>query len=296
MGSLNPRLLMLVVVIDLSRILDTLAGLLAWLYRQEREPLGRVWEPYLTEQDRAHIVKRPRQPTPLGVHPALLSIDNYRNALGDEPRPLLEAIESWPSSTGLAGWRAIEQTKYLLTAVRSRKLPVIHATQVTEEECGIPGWSFFRSPGGWEAQRGHRGWDAIRDRIATRSERLQTMSAADRGRYIRRYEIVDEVAPVEGEVVLKKAAPSAFWNTPLATHLATMQVDTVIVVGESTSGCIRASVVDAASERLPVIVVEDCVYDRHEASHAINLFDMHRKYAEVLSLEETLDYINGLPA
>lgn len=75
-----------------------------------------------------------------------------------------------------------------------------------------------------------------------------------------------------------------------------MEVDTLVVAGESTSGCVRASVVDAASERLPVIVAEECVYDRHEAPHAINLFDMHRKYADVLPLSETMTYLRGLPA
>ena len=88
--------------------------------------------------------------------------------------------------------------------------------------------------------------------------------------------------------MLRKTAPSAFWGTPLAAHLNLHQIDTLIVCGEATSGCVRASVVDAASYRYRVQVVEECVFDRHEATHALNLFDMHQKYADVISLDETL--------
>lgn len=257
--------------------------------------MARVWDAYLTDRDKAHIALRDRAPTPLGQRPALLSIDNYRNVLGDKPEPLLEAVERWPASCGLEGWDAIEKTKSLLALFRERNWPVAHATQITEEATGFPNWNFFRSPGGWDAQRGQHGWKALRDRAAGLRARLEAMDPEQRERYERRYEIAEEVAPIDGEVIVGKNAPSAFWNTPLAAHLMTMQVDTLVVVGESTSGCVRASVVDAAAYRLPVVVVEDCVYDRHEAAHAINLFDMHRKYAEVWPLEQTLEYLRELP-
>jgi nicotinamidase-related amidase len=68
-------------------------------------------------------------------------------------------------------------------------------------------------------------------------------------------------------------------------------VDTIITCGESTSGCVRASVVDGCTNRYRMIVVEECVFDRHETTHAINLFDMHQKYADVLPLAEVLDYL-----
>ena len=63
------------------------------------------------------------------------------------------------------------------------------------------------------------------------------------------------------------------------------------MVGESTSGCVRASVVDAAANRYRVVVVEECVFDRHEAAHAINLFDMDQKYADVMSLADVLEWL-----
>jgi len=94
---------------------------------------------------------------------------------------------------------------------------------------------------------------------------------------------------------LCKNSPSAFNGTPLENHFAHLGVDTVIVVGESTSGCVRASVVDAASRRYRVMIAEEGVFDRTEAAHAINLFDMDEKYADVLPLAEIEDYLRNLP-
>jgi hypothetical protein len=95
-------------------------------------------------------------------------------------------------------------------------------------------------------------------------------------------------------VVLAKTASSAFFDTPLMSHLHGLGIDTLIVGGESTSGCVRASVVDAASYRFRTIVVEECVYDRHEAAHAINLFDMDQKYADVIATDAVLSYLETL--
>jgi nicotinamidase-related amidase len=105
----------------------------------------------------------------------------------------------------------------------------------------------------------------------------------------RRNNIIDEVAPIAGEAVLHKSSPSAFWGTPLMGHLNYLGVDTIITCGESTSGCVRASVVDGCTNRYRMIVVEECVFDRHQATHAINLFDMNQKYADVLPLAEVLE-------
>ena len=108
-------------------------------------------------------------------------------------------------------------------------------------------------------------------------------------------EIVKEIAPEKGEVVVRKQKPSAFFGTPLMSMLNEVHADTVLVTGTTTSGCVRASVIDAFSYNYNVAVVEECTFDRGQASHKINLFDMHMKYADVVSLEETLDYVRGLP-
>jgi nicotinamidase-related amidase len=184
----------------------------------------------------------------------------------------MEAIKTWPSSCGMAGWNALPHIQKLLAASRAAKIPVIHITMLAN--AGMPGWSeaIHRAEGG----RGGPTLDA---------------AALDRKR--RGPEIVDEVAPIEGETVLRKTAPSAFWGTPLAGQLNHLGVDTLIVAGESTSGCVRASVVEAVSYRYRVQVVEECVFDRHQAPHAINLFDLHQKYADVIPLEEALTHLRA---
>ena len=90
---------------------------------------------------------------------------------------------------------------------------------------------------------------------------------------------------------MHKSSPSAFWGTPLAGHLSYLGIDTIITTGESTSGCVRASVVDGCTNRYRMIVVEECVFDRHQATHALNLFDMNQKYADVLPLGVVLEYM-----
>jgi nicotinamidase-related amidase len=74
-----------------------------------------------------------------------------------------------------------------------------------------------------------------------------------------------------------------------------VHADSVLITGTTTSGCVRASVIDAFSYNLKVTVVEECVFDRGQASHKINLFDMAMKYADVISLNETIEYVRGLP-
>jgi nicotinamidase-related amidase len=109
-------------------------------------------------------------------------------------------------------------------------------------------------------------------------------------------EIVAEVAPIAGEVVIEKTAPSAFQGTPLQFHLTSLGIDTLICCGETTSGCVRASVVDAATARYRVGVVSECVFDRTEASHFMNLYDMHQKYADVVGLEMAKAYLREFAA
>jgi nicotinamidase-related amidase len=225
----------------------------------------RIWDAFLTEQDRARGARQPAQRKGAGHRPAVLLVDLYRWVFGDEPAPLLEAIETWPGSTGLSGWEALPHIQRLLGEARRLGIPVVHISGSD----GMPGW---RDP---------------HPRHTTEAPAL-----AERRR--RRYDIVDEVAPIEGEVVLRKVAPSAFWGTPLVGHLINLGVDTVVVAGESTSGCVRATCVDAKSYRFRVLIPEPCVFDRDQASHAINLYDLDQKYADVLPLEEVLDYLAGV--
>jgi nicotinamidase-related amidase len=98
----------------------------------------------------------------------------------------------------------------------------------------------------------------------------------------------------EDIVVVKKGA-SAFFGTNVAALLAAHHADTVVVCGATTSGCVRASVVDSMQYGFQTLVVRDCVGDRAQGPHEANLFDMQAKYADVISLDEALDYVAGVP-
>jgi maleamate amidohydrolase len=106
------------------------------------------------------------------------------------------------------------------------------------------------------------------------------------------YTIIPELAPEPGEVLLKKSSPSPFFGTPLLGHLIEHGIDTLIVVGESTSGCVRSTVVDGHTHRFRMVVAEEGVFDREEASHAMNLYDMHMKSANVMPVAEVLSLMS----
>jgi nicotinamidase-related amidase len=226
--------------------------------------MARIWDPFLTEADRAYDAQNPTfsDKRGLGRRPALLLIDLYRLAFGDRPEPLLEAVRHNRSHLGMAGWNALPHLRRLLDAARAAGILVIHVTREVE----LSEWREVGQP----------------DRAP---------SVAERAERERQYAVIDELAPLPGEPVLRKRSASVFGSTAIASILVQLKVDTVIIAGESTSGCVRAAVVDARDLRYPVVVPEECVFDRTEASHAINLYDMHRKYAHVLSLAETLEYL-----
>jgi nicotinamidase-related amidase len=106
------------------------------------------------------------------------------------------------------------------------------------------------------------------------------------------HEIADAVKPVPGDVVVTKSKPSAFFGTPLASMLTYLGIDSVIVTGMVTSGCVRATVIDAFSHNYRVIVPLECVADRSPTSHQVNLFDIDMKYADVLPLADVVAHFN----
>ncbi len=227
----------------------------------------RVWDRFLTEQDQASLAGKAPRRVGFGERPALLLIDLYRWVFGDKPEPLLESIKNWPGSCGLAGWNALPHIQTLLAKAREVDIPIVHITGL--DGVGLEPWSVRR-----ESKRANMNPEAL--------ERTR-----------RKFDIVDELKPVPGETLLRKSSPSAFWGTPLVGHLNFLGVDTIITCGESTSGCVRASVVDGCTNRFRMIVAEECVFDRHEACHAVNLFDMNQKYADVLPLAEVVAYLDA---
>jgi maleamate amidohydrolase len=225
----------------------------------------RVWDSFITAQDKASLGDRPHQVWGYGERPALLCVDLYRWVFGDRRQPLLEAMKTWPGSCGEAAWDAIPHVERLLGAARAARIPVVHATKMSPYTSGIAAWSEKPAANRTAAKPDGNKWD-----------------------------IIDEAAPLPGETVIYKAAPSAFFGTLLMAQLNALDVDSLIICGESTSGCVRATVVDGRSNRFKMTVVEEAVFDRHQATHAINLFDMHEKYADVLGIDEVVAHLNAL--
>lgn len=201
-----------------------------------------------------------------GERPALLVVDVTYEFVGDKPEPVLDSIKKFPNSCGEAGWRAMEHIRDLLAECRELGLPVFY-TKGMDARSAIT--------------RGAWGW-----KKAASSE--STVGSNPIGN-----QIPDLIAPRPGETVIQKTKPSAFFGSPLASYLTHLKVDTVVVTGTTTSGCIRATVLDAFSNNFRSIVVEEAVFDRGELSHKMNLFDMNAKYADVISAEETRAYLRS---
>lgn len=232
----------------------------------------RVWDAFLTAADKASLSERPHRVWSYGERPALVLIDLYRWVFGNRKQPMPEAIKEWPGTCGPQAWDALPHLQRLLGAARAAGIPVVHLTGLHTQDSGVASWA--EAPG------------------RTRSVIASDPAMAERLR--RRFDIVDEVAPLPGEAVLRKAAPSGFFGTLLMSHLNAHNVDGIVLVGESTSGCVRATCIDGRAYRFNMTVVEECVFDRHEAPHAINLFDMHEKYADVLGVDEVVAHLQSL--
>ena len=107
------------------------------------------------------------------------------------------------------------------------------------------------------------------------------------------FDIFPDFAPEPGEVVITKQRASAFYGTPIAAHLTQLGVQSLIVIGESTSGCVRASTVDGYSAGYHMTLVEECCFDRSEISHKVNLFDLHHKYADVMKVADVIGSLDA---
>lgn len=231
----------------------------------------RIWDKFLTERDaRVFAASGYGALADWGKRPALLVVDVNYAFTGEKSMPILESIEKWRNSCGEDGWQAIPVIRTLLDMCRAKGIPIIYTTG----EGRADGWD----RGGWQ-------WKNSRN-----AERPVTEKGGVDGNAI-----VAEIAPGERDIVVKKQKPSGFFGTSLHSYLTLLQCDSVIIAGTTTSGCVRATVIDAFSNNFRVTVVEDACFDRSQASHAINLCDMHAKYANVLDAAIVLKYLSGLP-
>ncbi|MBO38008.1 MAG: hydrolase [Rhodospirillaceae bacterium] len=233
----------------------------------------RIWNKFLTERDKQVFEKSGfGAEAGFGKRPALLVIDVSYNFCGDRPEPILESIKRFHNSCGEYAWEALPHIKMLIDKCHEKKIPVIYTTGTVRED----GWD----AGGWAWKNSRTDEDVTAPK----------MSGFNRDGN----EIMDEIAPSPQDIVIYKHKPSAFSGTPLSGFLNDLGADSLLVTGTTTSGCVRASVIDAFSNNYRVSVVEEGCFDRSQASHAINLCDMHAKYADVVTTEDALAYVNGL--
>ncbi len=229
-----------------------------------------VWNRFLTERDRQVFAAGgfgARQG--FGKRPAVLVVDVNYHFCGDKPQPILESIKRWRASCGAEAWDGIKAIRRLLDAARERGLPIIYTTGK-------------RRADNWDA--GSWAW-----------KNLRVTECIDNGG-LDGNTIVPDIAPQPSDLVIIKTKPSAFFGTPLLSFLVRLGADSIVLAGTTTSGCVRASAVDAFSNNYRVAVVEEGCFDRSQASHALSLCDLHAKYADVVTLEETIRFIRSLPA
>jgi maleamate amidohydrolase len=192
-----------------------------------------------------------------GNTPALLIID-FVQAYLEPSSPLYAGVE-----------QARADCERLLQAARTAGIPVIH-TNVGYQPGGRDGGVFFRKV------------PALRCFEAGAEPALAAFAPG--------------LEPIAGETVITKQYASAFFGTSLASTLTALGVDTVLIAGLSTSGCVRASAVDCCQHGFIPLVVREAVGDRAPGPHEANLFDLQAKYAEVVGLQETLSYLGHVAA
>jgi maleamate amidohydrolase len=232
-----------------------------------------VWDKFLTERDKEVFAAAGYgRRAGFGARPALLVVDVNRAFCGDKPEPILESIKTWKNSCGEDAWTAMPQIRRLIDAAHERGVAVIYTTGVARDDAwDMGGWR-------WKNARSFQPGDKVANPPPPGGN-----------------EIVGAIAPGPKDIVVLKQKPSGFFSTNLASYLTLLQCDSVVIAGTTTSGCVRATAVDAFSLNLRVAIAEEACFDRSEASHAITLCDLHAKYADVVKVDEVMAFFKGLP-
>lgn len=198
----------------------------------------------------------------------MADLDRKSQGLGRRPALLLvDLIEGFTDpdcALGSAAHSVVEASRRLLDAFRDKGLPVAFTTVVYHDD--------------------HQA-RVFRDRVPA----LELLKPGTR--WVR---IDSRVAPGPGEPVFEKQWASAFFKTGLDDYLRDQQVDSLVVTGLTTSGCVRASAVDGLQHDYRVVIAAEAVGDRNEDAHRANLFDLNAKYADVLDLQRVLAMIEAL--
>ena len=188
-----------------------------------------------------------------GERTALVVVDVTMGFCGSPGLTLEQAIAEFATACGPVSWETMPRIVRLIEMFRARNLPIVFT-------CA----------------------DLAGNEFAGRATKSNRGGKPNPGYN----DFPSEITPRDGEWVLQKTKASGFFQTPLTAHLVKQRVDTVVVCGVSTSGCVRATAVDAHSNGFPTFVVDDCSFDRSWFAHCANLFDLQAKYASVVSSAE----------
>lgn len=225
-----------------------------------------IWDEFLSDADRERLrltgLTGPKRPA---RRPALLVIDVSWAFAGDRrDEDILESIRRWPNSCGRESWQAIERISELVAKARQQSLPVLYSTGRGRADS----WDI----GGWA-------WKNSRTPTPMRDHAGQPDGN----------EIVPPLAPQPEDIIVYKRKPSAFFGVPMASHLRRLGCDSVLLTGTTTSGCVRATAVDAFSHGFGVTAIADGCFDRSQASHAMALFDIAMRYGTVSNVSQVTD-------
>ncbi|HEY4074297.1 MAG TPA: isochorismatase family protein [Herbaspirillum sp.] len=210
------------------------------------------WMTIIPESDRKAYQKSDKPPMP-GPKSALIVIDVTVAFTGSRPQPIEEAIIEFPTACGDAAWEALPRIKELIDLFRAAARPVVFTRSDVRGQQFAGTATKTKRPVNPDPKFGH---------------------------------FPEMIVPRDDEWILEKTKASVFFGTSMNFYLRKEEIDTVVICGVSTSGCVRASTVDAFSHGYTTFVIDDCCFDRSHFAHCANLFDMNAKYATVLSLDE----------
>jgi maleamate amidohydrolase len=197
----------------------------------------------------------------LGERPCLVVVDVVMSFLGRRPGD--PDGEDYVTGCGDAGWERLPRIVKVLEAARAAGIPRV-LTKGSPDAAAVVGGA------------------------------IKLSGDPDRARRTHSAGFPREISPEDDEFVLEKTKASAFFCTPLLTYLHQQRVDSVIIVGTTTSGCVRATAVDASSYGYPTVVVEDACFDRSAFAHAANLFDIQMKYGSVVDSAQVIDMLGNV--
>lgn len=216
-----------------------------------------VWDAFLTEDDKKVMAARnPRKPHGPGTKVALLLIDMQNTAMGRD-KPIYEQLGEFSGACGPHAWKSVPYQQKLIAAARAAGVPIIYSKHVFHDYTGLP--------------------------ASDPSNNFSAMNSKS--------EIPVEVGMEDGDYLVEKQTPSCFAMTNLPLILRNLGVDGLLVGGNSTSGCVRATCVDGEAHGYKMSVIEEAVFDRIELSHAAALFDMAFKICDVIDTEAALGII-----